>query len=69
MTYNDMMKTFQQRRRDYSFPSSELEHLNDEERKKVEERILLSCLDGDRSCFKHLPHIQFYDLLEVYSSQ
>lgn len=67
MTYDDLLKIFYIRRRDYSFPSSELDGLTDKERKIIESLIIKSCLDGDSSCFQHLDKLKFYDPVAIFT--
>ena len=67
MSYEDLLKTFYASRRDYSFPSSALDSLNDEQRKNIEALIVKSCLNGDTSCFDHIIKLKFYDPKKIFT--
>lgn len=67
MSYEELLKTFYASRRDYSFPSSALDSLNDEQRKNIEALIVKSCLNGDTSCFNHISKLKFYDPKKIFT--
>lgn len=66
-TYERINKDLHKLRRDVSFDTSLLNSLSDEERKNVEEKIVKLCLSGDKSCFKYIDHLKFYDPKEVFT--
>lgn len=68
MTFEEMKKIIlYQRRRDYSFPTSALDELNDDERKEIERMIIEYSLQGDTFLFDHLSSLKFYDISEVFN--
>ena len=69
MTYDEMLKVFNYNRRDFSFPSSALDNLNDQERKTIETLIVKSVLNGESFCLKHIDHLKFYNPVEIFSNE
>ena len=66
-TYDKIIKCLNKTRRDYLFPPSDLNKLDNDERKNVEERIIKLCLLGDRACFQYIDYLVMFKPKDVFN--
>ena len=66
-TYDKIIKCLNKTRRDYLFPPSDLNKLDNDERKNVEERIIKLCLLGDRACFQYIDYLVMFKPQDVFN--
>ena len=67
MSYEEILKVFNDRRGEYNFPPSTIDNLPDNQRKEVEKLIIRNCLRGDTNCFNYLKIIKFYDVSKLFT--
>ena len=66
-TYDKIIKCLNKSRRDDLFPPSDLNELDNEERKNVEERIIKLCLLGDKACFQYIDYLVMFKPQDVFN--
>ena len=67
--YIKIKNNLEKKRRDYLFPSSLLDELEDNERREIEEIIIKLCLLGDRSCFQYIDHLKVFNPEEIFNEE
>lgn len=67
VAYDKIDKDLKKSRKDVMFPSSLLDELDENERKDVERRIALLCLDGETACFKYLGSLKYIATKDIFT--
>lgn len=65
--YEKMIKSFDNVRGDYHFSPELLNQLSEPERRDIEKRIIIRCLNGDTSFFSHIMYLKYYNPTRIFS--